>query len=385
MKIALIHDFLLEYGGAERVLETLHEMWPEAPIYTAFVDERKLGRHWGRLKSWDIRTSWGQKVPGLRALVSPLRFLAPVYFESFDLSGYEVVISSSNMYQAKAVITRPETLHLCYCHTPPRSLYGYTTKTDWRARWWSRWYGEVVNFKLRQVDWLTAQRPDVIVANSQETQRRIKKFWRRDSVVIYPPVDLPKTKRYPLDANGYYLYVGRLAKMKGVDLAIKACNELKLPLKVVGSGAGEDYLRSIAARPPSAAASGAAGRGETIEFLGSVDDEQLAELYAGCRAVIFPAEDEDFGIVPVEAMAYGKPVIAHNSGGVKETVVDGKTGMLFDDLSVGGLVKAIKKLQIINAKFQIKDIKKQAERFGKERFQDEMRKLVESELEKLKI
>lgn len=370
MKVALIHDFLLEYGGAERVLEALHEMWPKAPVYTAFVDEKNLGSHWQRWKDWDIRTGWGQRVPGLRALVSPLRFLAPVYFESFDLSGYDVVISSSNMYQAKAVITRPETLHVCYCHTPPRSLYGYTTKTDWRRHWWSRWYGEVVNFKMRQIDFLAAQRQDVIVANSRETQARIKKFWRRDSLIIYPPVDIShKTKRYSLDASGYYLYVGRLAKMKGVDLAIRAGNELKLPLKIVGGGAGESYLRSIA--------------GKTVEFLGSVNDGKLAQLYAGCMAVVFPAEDEDFGIVPVEAMSYGKPVIAHNSGGVKETVIDGETGILFDELSVAGLVKAIKKLQIINAKLQIKDIRKQAEKFSKERFEKEMRSLVESEWGKL--
>src|SRR3989344_5043370 len=347
MKVALSHDFLLEYGGAERVLETLHEMWPEAPVYTAFLDKEKLGSHWERLESWDIRASWGQKVPGLRALVSPLRFLAPLYFESFDLSKYELVISSSNMYQAKAVITRPETLHLCYCHTPPRSLYGYTTKTDWRRHWWSRWYGEVVNFKLRQVDFVLAQRPDVIVANSQETQKRIKKFWRRDSIVVYPPVGISqgvalRGQGHPLRRGDYFLYVGRLAKMKGVDLAIRACNELKLPLKIVGTGAGEEYLRSIA--------------GKTIEFLGSVDDEQLGELYAGCKAVIFPAEDEDFGIVPVEAMGYGKPVIAHNSGGVRETVVDGKTGILFDELSVAGLGEAIKKIQSTNYKTQ--DIRK---------------------------
>src|SRR3989344_5825691 len=371
MKVALVHDFLLEYGGAERVLEAMHEMWPEAPVYTAFLASEKLGSHWQRLKSWDMRTSWGQRVPGLRALVSPLRFLAPLYFEAFDLSGYEVVISSSNMYQAKAVITRPETLHICYCHTPPRSLYGYTTKTDWRRHWWSRWYGEVVNFKMRQVDWLAAQRPDVIVANSQETQARIRKFWRREAVVIYPPIDLPKTKRYTLDANSYYLYVGKLARSKRVDLAIKACNELKLPLKIAGGGTGESYLRSIA--------------GETIEFLGSVDDEKLAELYWGCRAVLFPAEDEDFGIVPVEAMGYGKPVIAHNSGGVRETVVDGKTGILFDELSLGGLVKAIKKFSVVSDQFSVKDIKKQAEKFSKDRFQDQMRKLVESEREKLNL
>ncbi len=362
MKIALVHDFLLEYGGAERVLEALHEMYPQAPVYTAFLDHKRLGSHWERLKDWNIRTSWGQRIPGLRALVSPLRFLAPLYFEAFDLSGYDVVISSSNMYQAKAVITRPETLHVCYCHTPPRSLYGYSTKTDWRKHWWSRWYGGLVNFKIRQFDFLAAQRPDVIVANSEETKKRIKKFWRRESVVIYPPVEINHKKQETRNKQDgdYFLYVGRLAGAKRVDLAIRACNELKLPLKIAGSGSGENYLRSIA--------------GKTIEFLGSVDDEQLAELYSGCRAVIFPAEDEDFGIVPVEAMAYGKPVIAHNSGGVKETVIDGKTGVLFDELSVGGLMGAIKKLQATSYKLQI--IKEQAEKFSKERFKKEISELV---------
>ena len=194
--------------------------------------------------------------------------------------------------------------------------------------------------------------------------------------MVYPPVGISqgvalRGQGHPLRRGDYFLYVGRLAKMKGVDLAIRACNELKLPLKIVGTGAGEEYLRSIA--------------GKTIEFLGSVDDEQLGELYAGCKAVIFPAEDEDFGIVPVEAMGYGKPVIAHNSGGVRETVVDGKTGILFDELSLGGLVKVIKKFSVVSDQFSVKDIKKQAEKFSKDRFQDQMRKLVESEREKLNL
>ena len=369
MKVALVHDFLLEYGGAERVLEAMHEMWPEAPVYTAFLASEKLGSHWQRLKSWDMRTSWGQRVPGLRALVSPLRFLAPLYFEAFDLSGYDVVISSSNMYQAKAVITRPETLHICYCHTPPRSLYGYTTKTDWRRHWWSRWYGELVNSKMRQVDWLAAQRPDVIVANSQETQRRIKKFWRRDSVVIYPPVGISqgvalRTQGDPLRRGDYFLYVGRLAGAKRVDLAIKACNELKLPLKIAGGGNGEDYLRSIA--------------GQTIEFLGSVDDEQLAELYAGCRAVIFPAEDEDFGIVPVEALACGLPVVAYGKGGILETVEDGRTGVFFGEPTAEALLGALDRFEAL--RFRPEELTARAARFGRDRFREEIRKALEDSL-----
>lgn len=334
MKIALVHDYLKEFGGAERVLETLHNIWPEAPVYTAFVDWEGLGHHAKRIKNWDIKTSCVQKLWLVRKFHSPLRFLTPLIWESFNFDEYDLVITSSAWYIPRGIITRPETTHLCYLHTPPRHLYGYETGSDWKKYFPVRIYSYLVNFFLRIYDFLTAQRVDYFIANSQETQRRIKKFYRRDSIVIYPPVNI---KNSPVEINRqsrsipqYYLCVSRLAKAKHIDLAISACNQLKKQLVIVGKGKEDKFLRSIA--------------GPTIKFLGEVEDEALLKIYAKAKALIFPAVDEEFGIVPVEAMSQGVPVIAYRSGGLKETVVEGKTGVFFDQLSVEDLIKAMQRL-----------------------------------------
>lgn len=364
MKIAIVCDFLKEYGGAERVLEILHEMYPEAPIYTAFVDWKGLGPHADRIKKWNVNTTWAQKIPLITKIYSPLRFLAPYFFESLDLSSYDVVISSTNAYYAKGIITQPHTKHLCYCHTPPRSLYGYATRMDWQKHVLTRTYGHIVNHFLRKYDFCASQRVDVFIANSREVKRRINKFYRRDSVVVYPAVDLAgfaqtvnkKTAVY----SKYYLYVGKLALAKRVDLAIKACMELGLNLKIVGKGQEEKSLRQ--------------GTNSLIEFFGEVDDKTLLGFYQNCKAVIYPAVDEDFGIVPVEAMSFGKPVIAMYSGGVKESVIDGKTGVFYLQPTVNDLVNAIKKLQKL--KINQNDCKKQAEQFKKDNFVKQIKKLV---------
>lgn len=342
-KIALIHDYLREYGGAERVLEALHEIFPDAPVYTAFVDERAMGQNWSRFATWDIRQSQLTRLPFYKQLFSPMRIFAKWAFESFDLSAYDLVISSSNAYFAKAARASAGR-HLCYCHTPPRVLYGYSAKSNWRANPITRFAGNLLNHFVRQMDFTAAQNPDVFIANSQETALRIKKFYKRDSVVINPPIkiydqaadffaslskqnlqDFTKQKQ-----ESYYLYVNRLALAKNPELAVQVANDLKLKLKVVGSGAMLEPLRAMA------------GNNSNIDFLGSVDDATLAELYQNARALIYPVEDEDFGMVPVEAMAFGTPVIAHRSGGPQETVKTGQTGVFFDELNVASLNKAIR-------------------------------------------
>ena len=397
MKIALIHGFLKEYGGAERVLEVLHKIYPQAPIYTAFVDLKKLGPHAERIRKWDIRESKLGKTWFIKKLHSPLRFLAPLIWKSFNLDEYNLVISSSGWYICRGVITRPKTLHICYLHHPPRHLYGYQTSFDWQKHWLIRVYGNIVNHFLRQYDFKASQKVDYFIANSIETQKRITKFYRRESKVIYPPVDMKwdmrggkwnrdilnsrtfemrkekillqrhqdiknstsKKSHFP-HLTSYFLCVSRLARAKNIDLAIKACNELKLPLKVVGKGREEEYLKSIA--------------GSTVEFLDEVPDEKLGEIYAGAKALIFPAQDEEFGIVPVEAMAHGVSVIAFRSGGVKETVVEGKTGVFFDELTVESLIEAIKKLR--NYEITKEDCINQAKKFSKERFEREIKDFV---------
>jgi len=359
VKVALVHDYLREYGGAERVLEALHEIWPQAPVFVAFYDKEALGIHAEKFVNWDIRETWITKLPFYKKLFSPYRVFADKAFASLDLSEYDLVISSSNAYMAKAVRV-PKSKHVCYCHTPPRSLYGYATMTDWKKNPIVRVVGTLINHYMRLIDFKVAQQVDEFISNSKEVQKRIKKFYRRDSQVIYPPVDVSSAKIKNQKFGDYYLYVGRLAKSKNVDLAIKACTKLNLPLKLVGSGKGLNHLKSIA--------------GGSVEFLGAVDDVKLHQLYDGAKALIFPAEDEDFGIVPVEAMGHGVPVVAHNSGGPKETVIEGKTGVFFNELSVESLSIALTKLEKMNFNKDI--IQKHALRFSKSRFQKEIKKFV---------
>ena len=355
MRVALVHDFLIEYGGAERVLEALCEIYPGAPIYTAFYD--KNGPGMARFAKFDIRTSWLQKLPFSRVLLSPFRLFSLALFESFDLSNFDLIISSTWMYMAKGVVTRPETLHLSYIHTPPRFLYGYKTAREWRKYWWGRVAGGLLNHKMRMIDFVATQRPDYLIANSKFTADRIWKFYRRKAVVIYPPV---RHLGGEIADRNYFLCVSRLARAKRIDLAIEACNKLGLKLWVVGTGREEKYLKSIA--------------GKTIKFLGYVSDPKLAKIYAGCKALIFPAEDEDFGIVSVEASSFGKPVIALRSGGVIESVIEGKTGVFFDEPTVESLVAKLQRFKPSN--FKPEDCLKQAKKFSKERFKREIKKFA---------
>lgn len=378
MKIALIHDYLREYGGAERVVEALHEMWPEAPLFTSFVDWEALGDQAYRFKDWDIRTSWVQHNPIVKKFHSPLRFLAPRIWESFDLSEFDMVISSSGWYMCRGVAISHQPsdiskkpLHICYIHHPPRNLYGYATGSTLQKYPLVRAYAAVVNFYLRHYDYETAQRVDYFVANSGETARRVEKFYRRDSAVIYPPVDkaIPsaslRASSYQLPTiskrGQYYLSVGRLTYSKRIDLAIEACNTLHLPLTIVGTGKEESYLRSIA--------------GPTITFAGSVTDKELDGLYEGAKALLFCALDEDFGMVPVEAMAHGVPVIALGQGGVLETVIDGETGVLFAKPEKDFLIQAIERFEK-NKRNWKKACTEQAEKFSKQRFMKAFRSFV---------
>lgn len=362
MKVALVHDYLKEYGGAERVVEALHEVWPEAPLYTSFVDEGGMGSFWERFKDWDIRTSFCQKIPFFAKFASPLRFLIPWIWESFNFDEYDLVISSAGSYITKGIITSTDAVHVCYCHTPPRALWGLPTVSNWKSSFIGRMLVPIMTHNLRQYDYLAAQRVDYFIANSENTKERIKKFYKREATVIYPPVNMAagEARLAPTKNNGYYLAVGRLSREKRIDLVIEVCKKLKLPLKIVGTGVEEDNLRRQA--------------GFSAQFLGKISDGELSKVYFGAKALIFTAEEEDFGIVPVEAMAHGRPVIAIRQGGVKETVVDGKTGVFFDELTEESLEKAIKKFE--KMKIDPLDCRKQAEKFSKERFKREIEEFV---------
>lgn len=366
-RVALVHDYLREYGGAERVLEVLHQLFPEAPVYVAFVDKKVLGLHWAKFKDWDLRQTWLAKIPLIKKIFSPLRLIADRAFMSLDLSEYDLIISSSNMYEAKAVKV-PYGKHYCYCHTPPRALYGYNTMTNWQKKPVISFFGKLINHYLRIIDYKHAQRVDHFIANSAETADRIRKFYRRDSRVIFPPVEIPTetelenyrqqaAKHYP---TNYYLYLGRLAFSKHPELAVQAAGRLGFNLKVVGEGKMLDRLQEQATNQ--------------IEFLGSVHDVELHWLLAGAQGLIFPVEDEDFGLVPVEAMAHGIPVLAHHSGGPLETVKAGVTGQFFTNLTVEGLVKAWREFD--QQSFLPEVLIKHSQQFSQEEFLAKLEELL---------
>ncbi|MBP8591303.1 glycosyltransferase [Candidatus Shapirobacteria bacterium] len=364
MRIALIHDYLKEYGGAERVLETLHEIWPQSEIYTAFYFPRFLGPHRQRIEKWSIKSWWVGKLPLADHLISPLRLFTPHYFSRLNLTGFDVVIvSATGAYQPNLVQTK-KGAHFCYCHTPPRFLYGYPTARNWQKHWWGKIAGQVANHFLRQADFEAAQKVDYFLANSKNTAARIKKFYRRESRVVYPPIDVKKfIPPEKIETGDYFLAGGRLARAKRIDLAIEACVKLKLPLKVFGRSFGDygEELKKLAQKG-------------SVEFLGEVGEKELVSLYQHCRAFIFPAQEEDFGIMPVEAMAAGRPVIALSSGGVLETVIPGKTGEFFEEPTVSSLVHVLANFN--DTLYKSEDCVKQAQKFSKERFKKEIKEIV---------
>ncbi len=377
MKVAIVHDYIKEYGGAERVLEALCELYPDAPIYTAFYLRDSLA--YERFKNKKIIASWVHYIPFFASkLHSPLRFLAPFIWGSFNFSEYDVVISSASWYVTKGFGGNKKPIEICYCHTPPRWLYGYKTSVEWQKYWPIKLYGTLIGHVMRLYDFRAAQRVDYFIANSKEVQARIKKFYRRDAVVIYPPVYLASSSIALASLRSgssvqlgnqkrlsYYLVVARLVGAKGLELAIQAAVENGFHLKIVGAASG--YYSKYKQLSEKAQ--------KNVEFLGFVSDEELVRLYAGAKAFLALATDEDFGITPVEAMLCGTPIIAYDGGGYRETIVNGKTGIFFREATVASLVGAIDGLEKINIKPQ--DCIAQAQKFSKERFKKEIKQFVE--------
>ncbi len=371
MKIALVHDQLQEFGGAERVFVTLKEIYPQADIFTSFYSPEKLGIHAGLFKNWKVHTSWAQNIPGFKRLISPLRFLTPLIWESFDFKGYDLVISSSGGHMCKGIITRPETTHICYLHHQPRYLYYYETAIEWQKYLPVKIYGHLINHDLRMWDYLSSQRVDYFIANSKETKSRIAKFYRRDAEVIYPPVDIPTDKYVghtgskPHLSDKYYVTVSRLARAKHIEILIEAANEAKFNLKIVGTGRDEAYLRNIA--------------GPTVEFMGGISDEDFPLTVGNAEAFLFASVDDEFGIAPAEAMGYGLPVIAFASGGVPEVVDDDLNGFLYRELSPASLIEAVRKFEHLNESqmntFRI-EARRKAESFKKNVFKEKIENFV---------
>jgi len=362
MKIALVHDYLKEYGGAERVLKVLSEIWPEAPIYTIFLKENSpAGKVFAGKK---IIQSWFGYLPFCDKLISPLRFLMPLIWRSFDFSKYDLVISSASWAVTKG-FAKGKTKEICYCHTPPRYLYGYETSRNWQKNCLIRLYALIVNHFMRQYDFSQAQKVNVFVANSLEVQKRIAKFYRRESVVVSPPVEINskfKIQNSKLKIKNYYLAGGRLERAKNFDLIIRVFNHLGWPLKIYGRGSQEKYLRRIA-------------KGN-VEFLGWISEEEKWRFLVGCKAFVCAATDEDFGITPVEAQAAGRPVIAFRGGGYLETIIEGKTGEFFNKLSEKSLMAVLKKFA--PQRYKKDDCLAQAKKFSKEEFKKKIIELVDS-------
>ena len=331
MKTALVHDYLAQAGGAERVAAAFHTLFPAAPLYTSVYDPAATLPDFAGM---DIRTSFLQRWPFSSRRFHKLALpYYPSAFERFSFTGYDLVLSSSSSF-AKGVITPPETCHICYCHTPSRFVWRqqeYLAQTR-SARAGAALISAVVN-SMRSWDVESAQRVDYFVANSYNVARRIRKFYRRDvAAVIYPPVETAKFAPVrPSEVGEHFLVVSRLINYKRLDLAVEACTRLNLPLRIVGIGPDLAALRRIA--------------GPTIQFLGRLSDQQVARELAQCRALIFPGE-EDFGITPVECMASGRPVVAYGAGGALETILDGKTGLFFSEQTVDSLAAALGKIAL---------------------------------------
>lgn len=366
MKVAIVHDYIKEYGGAERVLESLHNVFPNAPIFTSVYLPKYLGPHRNRFENWNIKTSWADVMPFRAKLISPLRLIAPELFKSLDLSEYDVVIvSATGAYSPNTVQTKSEkhnAIHISYVHTPPRYLYGYETARDWKKNPISRYIGALSIHFLRMIDFKSSQNVDFFIANSEETKKRIEKFYRKDAKVIYPPVEIKLNNK--VERGNYYLTGGRLARSKHTDLIVEAFIKNGLPLKIFGKGfAGfeEKVTNKI-------------DKNSNIEFLGVIADEEKDALLTGAKAFVMASEDEDFGIIPVEAMMAGTPVISHRSGGPLETIVEGKTGLFFDNFTIESLNNTVKKLE--KTKFNQSEIEKHALKFSRARFEKEIKEFV---------
>lgn len=348
MKIALVHDDLVQWGGAERVLVALSEIFPKAPIYTLVYDEdNEILKN--KFSSKKIITSFIQKIPSWKKFYKPSFFLHPIAFEQFDFTGFDLVISQTTRF-AKSIITKPETKHVCFCHTPPRFLWGFSgEKTHWYFNY------------FRRYDKVSSYRVDNWVAGSKNAQKRIKDIYGFDSKVIYPFVDEERFKDVQPFDGGYLLVVSRLNAYKRVDLVIKTAEKLQIPLKIVGVGPEMGNLQKIS--------------GKNTEFLGRLDEKMLTLVLSGCKALVIAGE-EDFGLTSLEAQALGKPVIAFGKGGALETVIEGQTGYLFEEQTMESLATSLNLLE--KNGYNSSRCLTQAKQFSKKKFMKEFQNLVNS-------
>lgn len=364
MRVAIVHDFLTQWGGAENVVDILCEIYPDAPVLTSIVDKRILKNN---LRNRVIITSFMQYIPFKFKIYRFLFLLYPLAFYLMNLKKYDLIISSST-YFSKAIRKRKGAFHFNYCHSPMRAawLIDEYLENEKKIPLFVKYLIKLFTMPLKTIDLLSNKSVNLFFANSINVQNRIKKFYNRESIVIHPPVDIPL--KHDSITGSYYLIVSRLKAYKKIDIAVNACNKLGENLDIIGKGEAIHYLRSIA--------------GSNIKFHGYVDDNEKERIIKGCKALIFPGE-EDFGIVPVEAQAHGKPVIAFSKGGALETIIDGKTGIFFHEQTVESLIEAIGRFEKIN--FKPKECINNAYQFSKVIFTKKITSLISENLENYKL
>ncbi len=357
-RTVLVHDYLNQYGGAERLLEVLHDLAPNAPVYTSIYDADAMPEAY---RNWDIRRTWIERIPGVRQHHQRALPMYPLAFETLRVPDCDLVLSSSSAF-AKMVRPPERAVHICYTHSPMRfawNLEAYVARERLPSSAVTALRPLMAMF--RQRDRVTANRVDRFVANSSVVRDRIRAYWQRDATIIHPPVDVDAFEPGPRSrSDDYFLMVTRLVPYKRLDLAIEACNTLQLPLWIVGDGRDRASLEASA--------------GPTIRFLGRVSDDERRELYAGCRGSIFMSED-DFGIAQVESQAAGRPVVALAAGGAVDTVIDGVTGIHVREQTVESLVDALSRFE--RTDFDTDRMVSHARTFSRSRFEDEMISLIE--------
>lgn len=357
MKVALVYDRVNKFGGAERVLLNLKKIFPDAPLYTLVHD--KKGAAWSEF--FDVRPTFVNKLSFFRHRHELLAPIAVMAFETLNLDGYDLIISVTSA-DAKSVITKPNQVHVCLCLTPTR--YFWSGREEYKNDPKMRFLPQLLKSFFKQLDLQTSNRPDHYISISDEVKKRLKDYYKKDSQVVYPPIDdyffvdspIPKNER------NYFLVVSRLVKYKKVQLVVKAFKKLNLPLLIVGDGDQKEKLQNIA--------------GPKTFFMGAVSDYRLKRYYQNAKATIFP-QNEDFGLVPIESQACGTPVIAYKAGGALETIVENKTGIFFKTQSVESLTKAVKRLEKLNIDYL--SCIANAKKFSQQNFQKEfLRQLKET-------
>jgi len=346
MKVALVHDSFSEFGGAENVAQEIFNIFPNARVFTGYYQKEIVRNYFPNLKKNDFYSSWYQYFP--RKTTTTIQFLSPLIWRFKNLKSFDLVITSSAYYLSPiATVNLNGVIH--YLHTLPKNLFGLEKKSLWQKR---------LNLSYQKDLYLQSLKKGHLLVNSKNIQQNVWEKTGLESTVIYPPIKIPNKSIFKEEKKEYYLIVSRIDNTKSLEIAIKACNALNLPLKIAGVANNSSYLEKLKKMA-----------GENVEFLGFVSDKERKKLYSKAHAFLFSPKNEDFGMAPVEAMAYGVPILAYYGGGVKETIIDGKTGVFFHQHSWQSMAKAIKKIRQI--KFDRKILYNQAKRFSQERFKRE--------------